>query len=78
MTIDAAGHAPWIESPDAVFGAIDTFIGGAWPDAAERVSRKRCSGPFRGASREPTAAELELLRAELRSFLATLDSDNSL
>ena len=34
MTIDGAGHAPWIESPDAVFDAIDTFIGGAWPDAA--------------------------------------------
>ena len=37
VTIDNGGHAPWIEAPDIVFGAIDTFLDGEWPAAAERV-----------------------------------------
>ena len=37
LTIDNGGHAPWIEAPDLVFAAIDTFLDGAWPAAAERV-----------------------------------------
>jgi hypothetical protein len=30
---------PWIEDPDFVFGAIETFLGGTWPSAAEKVKR---------------------------------------
>ncbi len=26
VTVDDAGHAPWIENPDKVFGAITTFL----------------------------------------------------
>jgi len=37
VTVDNAAHVPWIEDPDKVFGAIATFLGGAWPAAAERV-----------------------------------------
>jgi len=33
VTVDEAGHAPWVESPDKVFGAIATFLDGAWPEA---------------------------------------------
>ena len=37
VTVEGAGHAPWIEAPETVFGALKTFLGGAWPEAAERV-----------------------------------------
>ena len=35
VTVDEAAHAPWIENPDQVFGAITTFLNGAWPEAEE-------------------------------------------
>ena len=38
LTVEGAGHAPWIEAPDVVFDAIETFLGGAWPPGAELVS----------------------------------------
>ena len=31
LTVEDAGHAPWIEQPAAVFRAIDTFLSGRWP-----------------------------------------------
>ena len=37
LTIDNAAHVPWIEDPDKVFGALQTFLDGAWPADAERV-----------------------------------------
>jgi proline iminopeptidase len=37
LTIENGGHAPWVESPELVFGAIETFLGGTWPEAAENV-----------------------------------------
>ena len=37
LTVEGAGHAPWIESPDLVLAAIDTFLRGAWPPAATKV-----------------------------------------
>jgi proline iminopeptidase len=39
VTVEGAGHAPWIESPQIVFSAIETFLAGAWPDSARRVER---------------------------------------
>jgi proline iminopeptidase len=36
LTIDNAGHVPWIEAPDKTLGAVDTFLDGDWPDAAEQ------------------------------------------
>lgn len=38
LTVHQAGHAPWVESPDLVFDAIETFLDGQWPAAAERVT----------------------------------------
>jgi pimeloyl-ACP methyl ester carboxylesterase len=35
VSVDNAAHAPWIEAPDLVFGAIRTFFDGNWPAAAE-------------------------------------------
>jgi proline iminopeptidase len=32
LTVEDAGHAPWIEQPATVFRAIETFLGGRWPD----------------------------------------------
>jgi len=32
VSIRNAAHAPWIESPGVVFGAIESFLAGAWPD----------------------------------------------
>lgn len=37
LTIDDGGHAPWIEAPEVVFGAVKTFLNGRWPDGAETV-----------------------------------------
>jgi hypothetical protein len=37
VTVENAGHAPWIEAPEKVFGAIETFLGGAWPETARSV-----------------------------------------
>jgi pimeloyl-ACP methyl ester carboxylesterase len=38
VTVDDAAHVPWIENPDKVFDAIGTFLKGAWPESAERVT----------------------------------------
>jgi hypothetical protein len=32
-----AAHAPWIEAPEKVFGAVRTFFEGRWPEGAEKV-----------------------------------------
>lgn len=37
LTVEKAAHAPWIEAPEAVLGAIRTFLDGAWPEAAEKI-----------------------------------------
>ena len=37
VTVEGAGHAPWIEAPDQVRGAIATFLDGEWPETAELV-----------------------------------------
>jgi pimeloyl-ACP methyl ester carboxylesterase len=38
LTIDNAAHGPWIEAPDLVFGAIETFLEGEWPQTVETRS----------------------------------------
>jgi proline iminopeptidase len=38
LTVDRAAHVPWIEEPDLVCGAIDTFLNGEWPKTTERVT----------------------------------------
>lgn len=38
LTVPDAAHAPWIEAPELVFGSIRTFLNGAWPEAAEKLS----------------------------------------
>lgn len=37
VTVENGGHAPWIEAPEKVFGAIAAFLAGTWPEAARRV-----------------------------------------
>jgi proline iminopeptidase len=39
LWLDGVGHFPWLEDPDAFFPAADAFLRGAWPAAAERVTR---------------------------------------
>ena len=36
-TIEGAAHAPWIEDPAKVFGSIEAFLKGEWPESAEAV-----------------------------------------
>jgi len=38
LTVDNAAHAPWIEEPDLVFGAIERFLDGDWPKGAETLN----------------------------------------
>ena len=35
LTVHDAAHLPWIEAPDKVLRAIDTFLKGEWPAEAE-------------------------------------------
>src|SRR5262245_51882375 len=37
LTVENTAHAPWIEAPEKVLGPIQTFLGGSWPEAAEKV-----------------------------------------
>ena len=37
VTVENAAHVPWIEAPETVFGSIESFLDGAWPDVAEEV-----------------------------------------
>jgi proline iminopeptidase len=37
LTIEGAAHAPWIEAPDRVLGAMRTFFAGEWPEGAETL-----------------------------------------
>jgi len=38
LSVEKAGHAPWVEAPELVFGSIRAFLGGSWPDAAQKVT----------------------------------------
>jgi len=38
LSVEGAGHLPWLEEPEVVRGAIETFLGGRWPAAAVRDS----------------------------------------
>jgi pimeloyl-ACP methyl ester carboxylesterase len=37
VTVEDAGHMPWIEKPADVFDTLQTFLDGAWPSAAVRL-----------------------------------------
>ncbi|MGH8175619.1 MAG: alpha/beta fold hydrolase [Steroidobacter sp.] len=37
LTVENAAHAPWVEAPDFVFDAIERFLSGRWPPAAEEI-----------------------------------------
>src|SRR5688572_10141407 len=41
VTVRGAAHMPWLDQPALVLGAIDTFLGGQWPEGAERVTAPR-------------------------------------
>jgi pimeloyl-ACP methyl ester carboxylesterase len=38
LTVENAAHAPWVERPEVVFGGIQTFLDGAWPEGARKVT----------------------------------------
>jgi proline iminopeptidase len=42
LTVPNAAHVPWIEEPETVFGAIATFLDGAWPAGAEKLKALDC------------------------------------
>ena len=37
VSVEDAGHMPWIEAPEAVLGAIEAFLAGRWPEAAVSI-----------------------------------------
>jgi pimeloyl-ACP methyl ester carboxylesterase len=37
LTIDGAAHQSWADAPERVFGAIDRFLSGEWPQEATVV-----------------------------------------
>jgi proline iminopeptidase len=58
LTVEDAAHAPWIEAPDLVFGAIDRFLEGEWPPAAVMPASRPPQSAFQKGSR-PTARAQE-------------------
>lgn len=34
LSIDGAGHLPWLEQPNLVYEAINTFLAGTWPEGS--------------------------------------------
>jgi pimeloyl-ACP methyl ester carboxylesterase len=39
VTVPGAAHMSWVDAPDLVFQSIETFLSGAWPARAEKISR---------------------------------------
>ncbi len=39
LIVQNAGHLPWFERPDMIFQALDTFLGGNWPENAEDLQK---------------------------------------
>jgi hypothetical protein len=37
VSLEDTAQALWIEAPEKVFDAINTFLDGAWPHGAEKV-----------------------------------------
>lgn len=37
LEVEGSGHWPWVERPDVLLPALEEFLSGDWPDAAERV-----------------------------------------
>ena len=35
LTVENSGHVPWIEAPEQLFPALETFLDGAWPGSAQ-------------------------------------------
>jgi proline iminopeptidase len=38
LVLPGRGHFPYVEAPDEFFAAVDSFLRGAWPAGAERVT----------------------------------------
>ncbi len=38
VTVEHAGHAPWIENPQVVFDSVTKFLDGTWPEASRMVT----------------------------------------
>ena len=38
LTIAGAAHAAYVEAPEVILPAINTFLNGKWPDNVERVT----------------------------------------
>jgi pimeloyl-ACP methyl ester carboxylesterase len=38
LTVPDAAHGPWIEAPETVFGSVEEFLSGTWPDGSERIA----------------------------------------
>lgn len=39
LTVPGAAHQCWVEAPDLVFGAMDVFLKGTWPEKVENIGR---------------------------------------
>ena len=37
VSVENAGHAPWVEAEELVFGAIEEFLGGTWREGSGKV-----------------------------------------
>jgi len=45
LTLPGAAHMSWVEFPNEVFSAIDTFLKGSWPASAEKVTTMEYTPP---------------------------------
>lgn len=61
LTIRGAAHMPWLDAPDVVIPAIDSFLNGTWPSSAARVVLEP-SGAARDSMHPAPAAALSTAR----------------
>lgn len=50
LQLEGASHAPWLERPEVVLPAIDTFLSGHWPADATTLDSASGSGGVRPQS----------------------------
>jgi proline iminopeptidase len=75
VRVAGAGHLPWLEAPEAVLGAIDTFLNGAWPATAERVPGEETTPPVAGATATAQSARPEQALEAFYGALSRWDYD---
>lgn len=73
LTVPGAAHMPWLDEPQLVIGAIETFLRGEWPKGVERVRTELVVDSLRDATALRFLKEVEWPRAYFAQDTVLLD-----